>query len=329
MRILSIRQGALLVCFLVSLLTAAAIADENLVQVVGAGQCQDCVASNIKTTHAFSGIRVTIVCKGENGELATQGEGELDEQGKFKVSLPYNFVKDSKLKEKCSTQLSSASGKPCVASDGLKIKTSDNQQIFELTEKLKFSSQVCTSKFFWHHKHSPFPKLPPFPKYSHPKFTFPPLPPKHFPHIHKKPPTPTPVYKKPCPPTPIYKKPLPPVPVLKPLPPIPKVPIFHKPLPPIPKIPIHKPLPPIPKIPIHKPLPPIPKIPIHKPLPPIPKIPIHKPLPPFPKISIPPFTKKPCPPLPKLPPIPKIPPFHHHHKFGKWPPLPPFAPIHP
>jgi hypothetical protein len=259
---------------------------------------------------------VTIDCKPENGEFKTRGVGELDEEGKFKVSLPNDVVKDGKLKEECYAQLHSASAAPCPAHNGLesskivfKSKT-DEKHTFGLAGKLKFSPVTCTSAFLWPHppitKPLPLPtwKLPPSKNFHHPYLfppkvfpplpqkIFPPLPPKVFPPIHKKPLLPQ---------VPIYK-------------PKPKPPIFKPP-----PVPIYKPKP---KPPIFKPLPP--PIPIYKPLPP--PVPIYKPLPPIPKI--PPFHKKPCP-LPKLPPYPKIPPkYFHHPKFGKWPPLPPHSPIH-
>ena len=266
--------------------------------------------------NTFAGLKVTIDCKPENGEFKTRGVGELDEEGKFKVSLPNDVVKDGKLKEECYAQLHSASAAPCPAHNGLesskivfKSKT-DEKHTFGLAGKLKFSPVTCTSAFLWPHppitKPLPLPtwKLPPSKNFHHPYLfppkvfpplpekIFPPLPPKVFPPIHKKPLLPH---------VPIYK-------------PKPKPPIF-KPHP----VPIYKPKP---KPPIFKPLPP--PIPIYKPLPP--PVPIYKPLPPIPKI--PPFHKKPCP-LPKLPPYPKIPPkYFHHPKFGKWPPLPPHSPIH-
>ncbi|KAH8498161.1 hypothetical protein H0E87_017188 [Populus deltoides] len=346
MRILPVFRGALL-CFYVSLVFAAAFcyADDSTAEVVGIGECADCAQSNIKTVHAFSGLKVTIDCKPENGEFKTRGVGELDEEGKFKVSLPNDVVKDGKLKEECYAQLHSASAAPCPAHNGLesskivfKSKT-DEKHTFGLAGKLKFSPVTCTSAFLWPHppitKPLPLPtwKLPPLKNFHHPYLfppkVFPPFPPKVFPPIHKKPLLPhVPIYKpKPKPPmfkpppVPIYK-PKPKPPIFKPLPP--PIPIYKpKPKPPIfkpPPVPIYKPKP---KPPIFKPLPP--PIPTHKPLPP--PVPIYKPLPPIPKI--PPFHKKPCPPLPKLPPYPKIPPkYFHHPKFGKWPPLPPHSPIH-
>ncbi|CAL0326907.1 unnamed protein product [Lupinus luteus] len=116
------------------------------------------------------------------------------------------------------------------------------------THKLKFSSLICTSTFFWpffnHHHFSP--------KLHHPHdFTSPPSN-EVFPPPPKHPlPPPLPVYEKPPP----VKKPfLPPSPISNPLPPPPPItdyepliPPFHKlhPFPPLPKIPgkyFHQPM---------------------------------------------------------------------------------------
>ncbi|KAL3597453.1 hypothetical protein D5086_009090 [Populus alba] len=195
MRILPLFRGALL-CFYVSLIFAATFcyAGDKTVEVVGTGECADCAESNIKTVHAFKGLRVTIDCKPENGEFKTRGFGELDEEGKFKVSLPSEVVKDGKLKEECYAQLHSASAAPCPSHDGLesskivlKSKT-DEKHTFGLAGKLKFSPVTCTSAFLWpHFKYPPLPKLPkwklpPLKDFHHPYLfppkVFPPFPPK-------------------------------------------------------------------------------------------------------------------------------------------------------
>ncbi|CAK7329545.1 unnamed protein product [Dovyalis caffra] len=72
-----------------------------------------------KKVEYFAGLKVTIDCKPENGEFKTRGVGELDEEGKFKVSLPNDVVKDGKLKEECYAQLHGASTAPCPTIDGL------------------------------------------------------------------------------------------------------------------------------------------------------------------------------------------------------------------
>ncbi|KAJ4716730.1 proline-rich protein 4-like [Melia azedarach] len=298
MRILPVPRGALL-CFLVYYVFAVSFCNVNgkTVEVVGTGECADCGQSNFKPSQAFSGLRVAIDCKVENGEFKTRGIGELDEEGKFKVSLPQEIVEDGKLKEECYAQLHSASATPCPAHDGLEsskivLKTkSQEKHTFGLVGKLKFSPVTCASAFFWpHFKYPSLPTFPPLPKFPHPKFNLPPS--KSFGHPFPFPPK----YKKPCPP-PIPKVLPPPVPKAPP-PPVPKVlppPEQPKPLPPKPPVikkpcpPVKKPLPPIPKVlpppvPIYKPKPPVPKVlpppvPIYKPKPPVP---IYKPKPPVP-----------------------------------------------
>ncbi|KAG5239080.1 proline-rich protein [Salix suchowensis] len=164
MRIVPVFRGALL-CFHVSLVFAAAFcyADDSTVEVIGMGECADCAQSNVKTAHAFS---VTIDCKPGNGDFKTRGVGELDEEGKFRVSLPNDVVKDGRLKEECYAQLHSASAAPCPVQNGIesskivfKSKT-DEKHTFGLAGKLKFSPATCTSAILW--PHPPKSKLPPW-----------------------------------------------------------------------------------------------------------------------------------------------------------------------
>ncbi|KAF8377824.1 hypothetical protein HHK36_031209 [Tetracentron sinense] len=356
-----LRRRALLGFWLSVLLVAGFChCDDKSVEVVGIGECADCEQTNIKTIHAFSGLRVAIDCKVADGKFKTIGVGELDSEGKFKVKLPREIAKENgELKEECYAQLHSASSTPCPTHSGLEtskiiFKSKDNgKHTFGPAGKLAFSPITCTSAFLWpFFKYPPkvlpqlppkpyyppkvFPQLPPKPYY--PPKVFPPLPPKpYYPPIYKKPlPPPIPIYKKPLPPPiPIYKKP--PIPIYKkPLPP--PIPIYKKPL--LPPIPVYKKplLPPIPvykkppHIPIYKPKPPIykkpPHIPIYKPKPPIYK----KPWPPIPKLpslpKIPPIYKKPHPPFPKLPPIPKKP-FFHKKPLPHLPKFPPISKIPP
>ncbi|XP_059296858.1 proline-rich protein 4 isoform X2 [Lycium ferocissimum] len=233
--------GRVLIGFYVSLILLFAVsfcyADDKTIQVVGIGECADCKESNIKTIHAFSGLRVTIDCKAGNGKFKTRGEGQLDKDGKFVVSLPKEMVKDGKLKEDCYAQLHSASAAPCPAHNGIeaskivftKSENNDEKHTLKPAGNLKFSTALCTSKFFFffhHFKHPLFPPidkkpLPPIPIYKPkpPVFKIPPIP------IYK------PIPKPPLPPIPIYK-PIPPF-LKKPWPPLfPKVPIMHPKLPP-------------------------------------------------------------------------------------------------
>uniref|UniRef100_A0A2N9FKI4 Proline-rich protein n=1 Tax=Fagus sylvatica TaxID=28930 RepID=A0A2N9FKI4_FAGSY len=179
-----------LLCFWVSLVFAASLCygDDKTVEVVGFGECADCEQSNIKTKHAFSGLRVTIDCKPENGHFKTRGVGELDEEGKFKVSVHHKIVKDGQLNEECYAQLHSASAAPCPTHNGL--------------ESSKLSCGLT-------YKYPPPPKLSPLPKFPHPNLknfghpfhfppkVFPPLPPKFTIYNSKSHfPPPIPIYKE-------------------------------------------------------------------------------------------------------------------------------------
>ncbi|XP_030966661.1 proline-rich protein 4-like isoform X1 [Quercus lobata] len=95
------------------------IGDALSQSVNASGGFADCEQSNIKTKHAFTGLRVTIDCKPENGHLKTRGVGKLDEEGKFKMSIHRKIVKDGKLNDECYAQLHSALAAPCPAHNGL------------------------------------------------------------------------------------------------------------------------------------------------------------------------------------------------------------------
>ncbi|KAI4318688.1 hypothetical protein MLD38_032362 [Melastoma candidum] len=300
------------------------------VEVVGFGECSDCAENNIQTSHAFSGFGVSIDCKTASGDVKRRGVGQLDEQGKFKLSIPgYLVNKDGELKESCYAQLHSASSDPCPTIDGIestrivsKAKADGGKHAFGPAGKLKFRLSVCTSSDLLAKLFGKLFPLPPFPPiHGHPPLPVYKLPP--IPKHHKYLPPPIPIIKKPCPPpVPVYKpkpKPLPPpVPVYKPKP---------KPLPP--PVPVYKPKPLPPPVPVYKPKPkpkPLPPpVPVYKPKPLPPPIHFFKPLPPFPKLP----PKPPCPPLPKFPPYPVPPKIWKHHPFsGKFPPLPPYVPPH-
>lgn len=287
---------------LLILLTTASFCygDQKTVEVVGISECSDCHQNNIKNSHAFKGLKVTIDCKHANGEMKTRGSGELDEEGKFRVEFPQELMENGKLKEECYAQLHSASDTPCPTYNGIEsskitfVSQSDGKHTFSPVGKLKFSPNTCTSAFLWPTLKHPFPKKP-LPKFSFPHINFP------FKFFHHKKPffkkpilTPIPIYKKPFPHVPIFKKPLlPPIPIYKK--PFSHVPIYKKPFPP--HIPIYK-----------KPLPPF--VPIYKN--PLPSVPIFK------KPSIPLYK-----PLPKFPPHPKFPPkFFEHPKYEKLPSFP-------
>ncbi|KAL2346058.1 hypothetical protein Fmac_000058 [Flemingia macrophylla] len=256
-------QGALACLWFLSVLfvvTGFNNGEHRTVEVVGLGECADCRENNIKTSHAFSGLRVAVDCKSPHGHLRTRGVGALDEYGNFKVSLPQEMVEDGELKEDCYAQLHSASAEPCPSHGNSKIVTksvSDDNNKHTLgpaAGKLTFSSALCTSAFFWHFfKHPRFP----FPPKDNDKPPVAPVPVKKKPPAavptYKKPPTTSPAAKKPCPPkektpspTPIYKPLPPPTPISDPPPTSTSPPFFKffphpfqfkkQPCPPLPKM---------------------------------------------------------------------------------------------
>ncbi|XP_071694107.1 uncharacterized protein [Rutidosis leptorrhynchoides] len=355
--------------FLLILSFCGSLCYGNIVEVVGIGECGDCKESHIKTSHALSGLKVTVDCKLENGKFKTRGVGELDEEGNFKISLPQEILKDGKLTQECYAQLHNAANAPCAVHDGLDatkinfLSKSDQKHTFGPKGKLKFSSSVCTSAFFWPpYNYPPLSPLKHWPK-PHPSFPFPPKipfveplpPPVYVPPVVEPPPTPvytpSPTYNPP-PKPPVVEPtptPTPPAPVYKPKPPVYKPPHVHKPKPkpkppvvkPEPKPPVVKPEPkpptyktppvpkcePKPKPPVYKPKP-KPKPPVYKPAPvpvnkPKPKPPVYKPAP-VPVYKPPPVPiYKPTPPFPKILP-PPIPIYKPIPPFYKKP-CPPFA----
>ncbi|CAN8328838.1 unnamed protein product [Cochlearia groenlandica] len=240
MRILTGPRG-LVPCMLllVSGLFSATTSFARVVEVVGYAE------SEIQNPHSFSGLRVTIECKVNKGHFVTRGSGKIDDKGKFNMNIPHEIVSnDGVLMEECYAQLHSAAGTPCPAHDGLEsnkivfLSKTGDRHIMGLKQNLRFTPQLCVSKFFWpmppfkgfdHHFPLPPPlELPPFPKPCPPKQSPPSVPvydpPPPVP-VHEPPPKvelPPPVPKKPCPPPkvpvpvqkppPIHKKPCPPKP---------------------------------------------------------------------------------------------------------------------
>ncbi|KAL3843400.1 hypothetical protein ACJIZ3_000803 [Penstemon smallii] len=255
MRVHSLCQCIFLLSLLLSILSLS-WAEEKTFEVVGIGECADCKENNIKTTQAFTGVGVTIDCKLKNGETKRIGAGNLDKEGKFKVSIPNGEL----LEEECYAQLHSDAIGPCPAHNGLEASKimfkahTNGLHTFGPSKNLQLSTALllCSSKFLWpHFKYPPLSKIhswkKKFPLYKpKPKLSPPPLP------LYKPKPKP-----KPKPEPPVYKpKPKPKSPVYKP----PKKSIYKKPLPPIYKNPEPEPLPPpIPPFYKKKPCPPLPK----------------------------------------------------------------------
>ncbi|XP_073286460.1 uncharacterized protein [Primulina huaijiensis] len=345
--------GIFLVClsFAVSLCSA----DEQTVavEVVGTAECADCKTYNIKSTQAFSGLRVSVDCKLENGETKRMGDADIDKNGKFKISISHEPDQN------CYVQLHSAAAVPCLSHGGLDaskivLKSQTNgAKTFSLSTNLQFSTAPCASKTLSSYFHqpplpplSPHPWLksyhswPPLPPLSpHPwlkSYNWPPLPPlsphpwlkgsHSLPPLSPFPPLP-PLFHHKQPPAPVIYTP----PVVQPLPPLAPVytpsPVYT----PKPSVPVYKPKPPVP---VYKPKPqvPVPAPPVYKPKPsvpvykPKPQVPVYKPKPPVPVVYKPkPPVSKPAPEVKPLPPAvpsykPPCPP------LPKLPPLPKFPP---
>ncbi|KAI7728946.1 hypothetical protein M8C21_007641, partial [Ambrosia artemisiifolia] len=150
---------------------------DNIVEVVGFGECADCKETNIKTSQALLGLKVTIDCKLEDGKFQTRGVGKLNEEGQFKVNLPQEIFKDGKLSEECYVQFHNAANAPCAFHNGLEaskitfVSKSNQKHTFGPTGELKFSSAICTSATFW----PPFHKSHPWHKRFHHILPHPPV----------------------------------------------------------------------------------------------------------------------------------------------------------
>ncbi|OVA06314.1 Pollen Ole e 1 allergen/extensin [Macleaya cordata] len=262
MWVLSVCRGAFL-GFSVTLLLVVAFCygDDKIVDVVGIVECADCMQNNIKISDIFSELQVSIECKVADGDhqLKTIGVGQLDEEGKFKVTLPKEMVKDEDghLMEECFAKLipSAGSNVPCpIATENVQeayskiilIKSKEEENnikhyTYGTAGKLAFSQLTCSKssstssssssssssifknlKFFHHLKHH-HPWHKPLPKFH--------IPPKV---LHKKPDLPI-IKKKPLLP-PVYKKPIL-IPPKHKKPFLPPIPDEHQKFPIIPKIP--------------------------------------------------------------------------------------------
>ncbi|GMP64161.1 hypothetical protein CsSME_00025564 [Camellia sinensis var. sinensis] len=236
--------------FFLLLAVTTCYGDNETAEVIGIVECAGCTQKNFKISQTFSGLHVTIDCKSTNGKLKTAGVSELDEEGKFTVSLPNGIAKNEELKEDCFAQLHSATGALCAlhndqeASNIIFKSVANGKQTFGLSGKLQFSPMTCVSAFLWpFFKHPPLPHLPHWPKLPH----WPGIPIKYPPPQPEGSP-PAPVYNKPLsppptfppqpqqegsPPTPVYSKPLSPPPTFPPQPQpegSPPTPVYNTPL---------------------------------------------------------------------------------------------------
>ncbi|CAL5341253.1 unnamed protein product [Camellia sinensis] len=341
--------------FFLLLAVTTCYGDNETAEVIGIVECADCTRKNFSQT--FSGLHVTIDCKSTNGKLKTAGVSELDEEGKFTVSLPNGIAKNGELKEDCFAQLHSATGALCAlhndqeASNIIFKSVANGKQTFGLSGKLQFSPTTCVSAFLWpFFKHPPLPHLPHWPKLPHwPPIEYPPPQPEGSPPapVYNKPLSPPPPPPSPSPPPPyIYKSPPPPSPsppppyyYKSPPPPSPSPPppyYYMSPPPPLPSPPppyyFKSPPPPSPS---PSPTPPYyyksPPPPSPSPPPPYyyksPPPPVKSPPPPYIYKSPPPPVKSPPPPPPpyyyKSPPPPPPPPPYYYKS-----PPPPLIPTY-
>ncbi|XP_078448345.1 proline-rich protein 4-like [Wolffia australiana] len=157
-----------------SSIAGASRLSQKLVAVSGAAECADCVSKNINEAIAFNGLNVAVYCKEAKGQFQIKGVGKLDEEGKFTVRLPGDVIKEEGgLKKHCFAQLHGGpKNKPCPAASGsfdsskLVLQSFDSEKhTFGTLGKLSFSSETCTSAFFW------YKPIPQFPWYCPPKYS--------------------------------------------------------------------------------------------------------------------------------------------------------------
>ncbi|PIN12740.1 hypothetical protein CDL12_14648 [Handroanthus impetiginosus] len=224
-----------LLCFGVLLLSFLSLCyGKNVtIKVIGLMHCKDCMRTQFSSNQDSLGIDVLIRCKSRNKEMNTQGNGAIDREGKFNITLSTKITSDGNTIDGCFAKLQSGSSTSCpiqspqTASINLISNEENATQVAKYSPTLlKFSPITCQSAFF-----CPFIKFPPpspaqsplpppensspppalatAPSYSPPAPEFEsPSPPPHF-NVNI-PPTPMPVVQTPQgPPSP------PPVPVVQ------------------------------------------------------------------------------------------------------------------
>ncbi|KAH6820279.1 hypothetical protein C2S53_014017 [Perilla frutescens var. hirtella] len=251
--------------------------NSTVVKVVGLIHCtHDCgIRNHSSSSNASSnlGLDVLIICKGgKSNETKTQGNGGVDEHGKFNVTLsadPSSSIDGCYAKLQISNSSSSSSAPNCPIQASLNI-------LHRPTTTIEFSPITCQSAFFW-----PFPNLtffaspppPPPPEYTpppqpqvplsplaspvqppQPSYDDPPSPPPTPPPTYQNLPTPTSSPQAP-PPLPLYTEPSPPLlpPVNNPTPPKSPTPALSPPSLPPPSRRRPNPIPrapPIPRLPV-------------------------------------------------------------------------------
>ncbi|CAI9765477.1 unnamed protein product [Fraxinus pennsylvanica] len=148
-----LRLSGLLLSFL---LTLTFCNGKNMtVKIVGFIDCTDCIIQEFDSNRASLGLRVAISCKSTNGEMQTMGNGGVDREGNFNITLSNQISDDETTVQGCLAKLHSASGAPCPiqtaqAASMKIIRSEDNgTQAVDVTQKLKFSPGTCQSAFFW------------------------------------------------------------------------------------------------------------------------------------------------------------------------------------
>ncbi|XP_047956663.1 proline-rich protein 4-like isoform X2 [Salvia hispanica] len=180
--------------FLLSLLCCIQ-AKTPVFEVVGAMHCSDC----INNRNSSQGFEVVIKCNAN--EMRAQGNGGVDESGKFNVTLSAETAGDSDDTDGCYAKLQSRSGAPChiqaAQTASLKMISNSTINITRPTAVVKFSPITCQSAFFWL-----FPNLTffgPKPRPSPPEYT----PPPAASPVQPPSPSPQPSYDTPAPSLPL------------------------------------------------------------------------------------------------------------------------------
>ncbi|XP_065854942.1 uncharacterized protein [Euphorbia lathyris] len=313
--------------------------------VVGSVYCDTCFHQDFsKNSHFISGASVEVECNDETSKPSFHQQVKTDENGEFRVHLPFSVAKHVKRIKKCSVKLLTSSEPYCSVASTAKsslLRLKSRKEGIHVFSAGFFSFKPEKQPILCNEKPQKS-SLKPNQKSSLIDDRFPPFPPPLQDPVENNfflPPLPT----------------LPPLPQLPPLPPLPGLPFF----PPATGLPLTPPvqgLPPLPPFPGKKaeiphtqeldkkvaqpntfPMPPLfPPNPFQPPpiFPPIlqpPPLfpPILQPPPLFPPLLPPNPLQPPPSPLIPLPPIPFLTPPPPPPLIPSFPPLPPFGPLPP
>ncbi|GMP28587.1 hypothetical protein CsSME_00004063 [Camellia sinensis var. sinensis] len=199
--------------------------------VVGTVYCDTCFQADFsKTSHFISGALVAVECGGTSSKPSFREEVKTNEQGEFKIHLPFSVSKHVKNIKGCSVKLISSSEPYCAvastaASSSLRLKSrKQGTHIFSagfFTFKPLKQPTLCNQKPSFQKSKEfnsqkpliPFPDNPTFPPPIQDPPTLPILPPIDQNHLPPLPQLPS----------------LPPLPQLPPMPPLPGIPYFPPP----------------------------------------------------------------------------------------------------